>query len=62
MIINNISDLTAVKQRAVIINYNTKYPAFLALLSVIKYAKVPILLIDCSTDDSFKFFKQRQNE
>src|SRR5690348_4156709 len=47
-------------QRAIIINYNTKYPAFLALLSALRYANMPVTLVDCSIDDSFEFFKEQQ--
>jgi hypothetical protein len=62
MIINSISELPRRKQRVIIINYNTKYPALLALLSSLRYVKSPVLLIDCSTDDSFDFFKCKMEQ
>jgi hypothetical protein len=58
MIIQNLDELTPVKQRAIIINFNTKHVTFLALLSALRYSGVPVLLIDCeSTDGSYEFFK-----
>ena len=58
MIIKEISQLTPVSQRAIIINHNTKWVTFLALLSALRYANIPVLLIDCaSTDGSFAFFE-----
>jgi hypothetical protein len=62
MIIEGISTLKQVKQRCIIINYNTKKVTFLALLSAIQYTKVPVLLIDCmSNDGSFEFFSSLQD-
>jgi hypothetical protein len=58
MIITNISQLAPIPQRAIIINHNTKSVTLLALLSALRYTKVPALLIDCvSTDGSFVFFE-----
>lgn len=58
MVIQSLSELTPVVKRAIIINHNTKAVSFLSLLSALKYAKMPVLLIDCeSTDGSFEFFK-----
>lgn len=58
MIINNLSDLNKVQERAVIVNVNTKLVTTLALLSTIRHAKVETLLIDShSTDNSFDHFK-----
>lgn len=58
MKINYLSELQTVKERAIIINYNTKNSSFLALLSALRYANVPVLLIDCtSTDNSWTFFE-----
>ena len=57
MIIKKLSELNQVANQAVIINYNTKLVTTLALLSAIKYAEMPVLLIDCeSTDGSFEHF------
>jgi hypothetical protein len=62
MIIKEISNLKRIKQRCIIINYNTKKVTFLSLLSAIRYTKVPILLIDCkSNDGSFEFFSSLQD-
>jgi hypothetical protein len=59
MLINELSDLQAVSQRATIINVSTKLPATLALLSALRYADMPVLLIDCeSNDGSLEHFKQ----
>jgi len=47
----------------VIINHNTKQVTFLALLSVLRFASVPVLVIDCaSKDGSFNFFSQQMNK
>lgn len=62
MLIRDVSELKPVRQRAIIINYNTKRVSFLALLSVLRYAEMPVLFIDCkSTDGSFDFFKSKLN-
>lgn len=58
MFINSINELPSVSRRAVIINYNTKQVTFLSLLSALRFAGVPVLLVDChSTDGSFDFFQ-----
>jgi len=57
MLLKNISDLNADKETAVIINCNTKLVTTLALLSTLRYAEMPVLLIDCdSSDGSLDFF------
>lgn len=57
MLIHSLSDLGHETERAVIINANTKLVTTLALLSAIRHAGMPVLLIDCeSTDGSFKHF------
>lgn len=57
MLLKNISDLNAEKETAVIINCNTKLVTTLALLSTLRYAGMPVLLIDCdSSDGSLDFF------
>jgi hypothetical protein len=62
IIIDEISRLKKIKQRCIIINFNTKKATFLALLSAIRYTNVPILLFDCkSNDGSFEFFSTLQN-
>lgn len=58
MVVQNLSDLSVVKRRAVIINYNTKHVTLLSLLSTLRYTAAPVLLIDCeSTDGSYSFFE-----
>ena len=57
MKIKDLSNLSGVKERAIIINVNTKLVTTLALLSTIRYAKMPTLLIDYqSTDGSYEHF------
>ena len=57
MILKNISQLTASKHQAVIINVSTKSVTTLALLSVLRFAAMPVLVIDCeSQDGSFDHF------
>jgi len=47
-----------IAERAIIINCSTKAVTTLALLSVLKYADMPVLLIDCeSTDGSLAWFE-----
>ena len=60
-----ISDLRAlgsdrpIPEIAVIINVGTKYVATLALLSTLRYAKIPTVLIDCeSADGSLEWFRR----
>lgn len=57
MIAQQIAELAHAPVRAVIINCNTRLVTTLALLSALRHAKVPILLIDCeSTDGSWDWF------
>ena len=51
MLLQNLSELSYEAELAVIINVNTKLVTTLALLSVIKYASMPVLLIDCESND-----------
>ena len=52
-----IAALPPVRERAVIINCSTKTVSTLALMSALRYAGMPILLIDCeSTDGSRDWF------
>jgi hypothetical protein len=52
-----LSDLPAAPMRAVIINVGTKTVSTLALLSALRHAGMPVLLIDCEYgDDSFAHF------
>jgi glycosyltransferase involved in cell wall biosynthesis len=50
--------LPPVRARAIIINCNTKMVSTLALMSALRYAGMPVLLIDCeSTDGSQDWFR-----
>lgn len=63
MIVQEISQLNPVTQRAVIINHNTRAVTFLALLSALRHAQVPLLLVDCaSTDGSMDFFTAKMHQ
>jgi len=61
MIFNNLTKLPHTVERAVIINIGTNLITTLAILSALKYADMPVLLIDCplKIDDSndFLYFK-----
>jgi hypothetical protein len=65
MLVDRLSQLAACPQRAVIVNVNTKLVSTLALLSALRYARMPVLLIDCeSTDgsiDHFTILRRRYN-
>jgi len=57
MLIKDIKDLKAVNSQAVIINVGTKLVTTLALMSVLKYAEMNVLVIDCeSKDGSMDYF------
>lgn len=59
MIVSNVTELAHTPVRAVIINCNTRWVTTLALLSALRYAGVPVLLIDCeSTDGSWDWFSE----
>jgi hypothetical protein len=63
MIIESLNDIPKTKEVAVIINVGTKYVTALALLSWLKFTKIPVILIDCeSKDGSFDFFSELQIE
>ena len=57
MHLQHINELKATDEQAVIINISTKLVTTLALMSALKYANMPILVIDCeSTDESVQHF------
>jgi glycosyltransferase involved in cell wall biosynthesis len=59
MQLQHISQLKATAEQAVIINVGTKLVTTLALMSALKYADMPILVIDCeSTDGSMQHFAE----
>lgn len=51
MILNDLSELAASEYQAVIINVGTKSVTTLALLSALKYAEMPVVVIDCESQD-----------
>lgn len=58
MLIPNLAGLPPAPEVAVIINVGTKYVATLALLSAMRHARVPVVVIDCeSIDGSFAWFQ-----
>lgn len=59
MIVDSLAAIAPVPARAVIINCSTKLVSTLALLSALRFANIPVLLIDCeSTDGSWVWFSQ----
>jgi len=62
MLLNRVEDLPHANERAVIINCGTKVVSTLALLSTLRYAEMPVLLIDCeSKDGSLEHFCDLMN-
>jgi hypothetical protein len=63
MLLNDISHLKPCGEQAVIINVNTKLMTTLALVSALRHAGMPVLLMDCqSKDGSFDHFSKLMNE
>ncbi len=63
MELDNIKSLKKREYLAVIINVDTRLSATLALLSALKYAGVPVLVIDCrSGDGSYEYFLKLMKE
>lgn len=61
MVISSLSELPQAIERAVIINVNTTQVATLALVSAIRYAQVPVLVVDCQPEaGSFHWFVDLQ--
>lgn len=61
MLIGALAELGPRDEQAVIINAGTKLVSTLALASVVKYARMPTLLIDCeSNDGSYEHFSALQ--
>lgn len=57
-LVEHLRGLPRLAERAIIINCSTKAVTTLALLSALKYANMPVLLIDCeSTDGSVAWFE-----
>lgn len=58
MVLSELDGLKPEPEVAVIINVATKYVTTLALLSALRYARIPTVLIDCeSRDGSFDWFR-----
>ena len=63
MIYRTLLDIPPYAERAVIINVETRAISTLAVLSVLRHAAVPLLLIDCeSTDGSWDHFRRLSEE
>lgn len=59
MIVQSISELPPVPCRAVIVNVSTKEVSTLALLSLLRYSRLPVMLLDLeSTDGSLEHFSR----
>ena len=57
MRLGHIGELRPSREQAVIINVGTRLPTTLALLSALRHAGMPVLLVDCeSKDDSLAYF------
>ncbi len=57
MHLRDIGELAPSREQAVIINVGTRLPTTLALLSALRHAGMPLLLVDCeSKDDSLPWF------
>lgn len=58
MIVTSIRRLVSAPARAIIINCSTRVVTTLALMSALRHANMPVLLIDCeSTDGSWHWFE-----
>jgi len=58
VVISALTDLSPTDEIGFIINVGTKYVSTLALLSALRYARIPIVVIDCeSRDGSFDWFQ-----
>lgn len=63
MLIKTIEDLGPMPELAVIINCSTRNVSTLALLAALRYAQMPVVLIDCeSTDGSYEHFLDLSNK
>lgn len=57
MMVTHLGQLPAIAARAIIINCRTRAVTTLALMSALRHANMPVLLIDCeSTDGSWPWF------
>ncbi|PYS54585.1 MAG: hypothetical protein DMG13_07650 [Acidobacteria bacterium] len=58
MVRTSIRELEPAIERCVIINVSTKVFTTLALMGALKYARMPVLVVDCeSTDGSYELFQ-----
>jgi hypothetical protein len=57
VLLGSIEDLPPAREQAIIINVGTRLPTTLALMSALRHAGMPLLLVDCeSKDDSLAAF------
>jgi hypothetical protein len=57
VLLRNPGELAPAREQAIIINVGTRLPTTLALLSALRHAGMPVLLVDCeSKDDSLAMF------
>jgi hypothetical protein len=52
MILHDITELPSAEEQVVITNVNTKIATTLALMSALKYAEMPVIILDCKSDDA----------
>ena len=58
MIVSDLTEVPPAPEIAIIINVATKYVTTLALLSTLRHARLPTIVLDCeSADGSFDWFK-----
>jgi hypothetical protein len=57
MVLSDLTEIPPAPEVAVIINVGTKYVTTLALLSALRYTKMPVVVLDCeSRDGSYEWF------
>jgi glycosyltransferase involved in cell wall biosynthesis len=63
MLLKSIDELRPTDQQCVIVNVSTKVFTTLALMGTLKYARMPVVVIDCeSTDGSLALFQKLQSQ
>ncbi len=59
MLLSDLASLRYAPEQAVIINVGTRLPATLALLSALRHAGMPVVVVDCeSKDGSLEWFRR----
>ncbi len=51
VLLGSIDDLPPAREQAIIINVGTRLPTTLALMSTLRHAGMPLLLVDCESQD-----------